>query len=281
MNMHNVFRECEEHQQGWDRFKSATVHPFLIPLIEAISRKRPTWRFVFTDYGSLNHDNIYVCTSMRIDDGDQSLGSVSKAWTSHGDSYDIHNQRMKDKTYRNKSTRTKDLKKATKLILDHFYGLTPEEHIRKALNDSRKMVGDNNANASYTMRSTYDHLRDEVTLFLMSNWDAFMAFPSSTPSSQQRKEAFPGLVETLNTVRPMNEQFQSCKGNLVVTLGEAYYVVTMSADGNKYERLTTDTVPSRIKEGVGLLKLVEPKKYIASVGTRVDNNVFFIMETEQ
>ena len=59
-------------------------------------------------------------------------------------------------------------------------------------------------------------------------------------------------------------------GTLVVIHGSNY----VTARGT----YTTDTLPIKIKQGVGMLKLVEAGQCVRGVGFKVDADTFYVME---
>ena len=63
--------------------------------------------------------------------------------------------------------------------------------------------------------------------------------------------------------------------------------VTFDRNSGKYlamvtdqvQEFTSETLPDWMRQGVGMLKLVEPETVVAHVGARVSDNTFFIVNT--
>ena len=65
--------------------------------------------------------------------------------------------------------------------------------------------------------------------------------------------------------------------SLVVIKDNCYAV---SRKGESPELLTTDTIPVHIKQGIGMLKLVEKFQTVDNVGYRCGESTFYIMDME-
>ena len=64
------------------------------------------------------------------------------------------------------------------------------------------------------------------------------------------------------------------KGSIVLIRGNEYIIQESATKVTNM--FTADTLPSHIKRGLGMLKLVDDRKLISRVGIRLGANTFFI-----
>lgn len=273
---HSTFRECDEAEQHLPRVNNTFIRPFMVTLIEALSRKRPTWQFVTHQYG-VNTNLGYRVEKFAIMDQGEVLGTVDYAWHGrNGDCYEIDNPRMRKKRQRGANTRTNNLAKAVKLILDNFYGLTLPERMIAAQNKTSQVISGTWSSATYDARNSFDWLREDVLDYLKANWESFSAWPLSKPNLDKRRADLPAQLERAKDTKGVNDAYSNGAGTMVVVRGTNYH--TQRKTGDEVITFTAEMVPPHIRMGIGMLKLIDVNGYIPGIGTRTEDNTYYVMD---
>lgn len=281
MDMYNAFRECEQGDETSIRNVGARVHPFMRPLVEGLAKKHPTWHFVSRNYGESVNGNYYQYSKFTIMEHGEELGWVNreKHWRTHEESYTFDGPRMRSKRSRGNYTRTKDLKKALKLINTDVYGRTLAERA-----ESARELGPRKAfSAAYRVKATYERealiLQNPLVQFALDNWDTFAA---RTPENAQHARAMAALKDGYEANRgtaPISESVAHKKGVTVLEVRDAYYALPDRVP-DAIQPYTLDTLPEKLKLGVAMLKLVEDDTLVAGIGVRVDRSTYYIADGE-
>lgn len=276
-NMTNVFYETTPDNATTRRATNGWVDTFMVPLIDALTRKHPTWQFVATGYGTplgdeFSHKRFYI-----REFGDD-LGWVDKDtnWRSGVHSYEFNGPRLALKRDRGSSNKTKDLKKALKLINENIYGLTLFERTNKARSNTNGAV----SNLSYRMQNKYVHTRNEVAdamvEFITKRWDEFMAMPMTDKTAGARLM----LLDTLERNKGMqsiNQSLRDDQGAVVFEAGGSFYVQSDDrSDQQPMGPYTLDELPDVIKSGMGVLRLIPTGEMADHIGVHVDENIYYV-----
>lgn len=280
MDMRNcVFRDTSDSNF---HLQKHTVVDFMRPVIEAISRKRPSWWFVDVRNGSFS-DNMRYHTAFDVvtDDG-ETLGSIWRDWRGDGHVYAINNKRLQETRRRGHATMTVKPTEAVKIITKTFYPTTPVE----LLNAARK-AATNFAQGHHTAAYLDHHrvLRDIHNV--VNSWlqkpgsaDEIVKLVAMTPDTETKLRNLPELARADNETAAF-ANLTTTTGHTVLLRGGEYYVSTTTVDGNlEPVKYTEETLSDHIKGNMGLLKLLEPKAVVVGVGVRVDDNTFWVPAKE-
>lgn len=275
--MTNVFYGTAPDNVTTRRVTNGYVDPFMVPLIDALTRKHPTWQFVTRGYGEPHGDDFFHKRFTIVEFGDE-LGWVDKDtnWRSGVRSYEFNGPRLSAKRDRGNSNKTKGLKKALKLINENIYGLTLFERTNKA----RSAVNGTISNLSYRMQNKYVHTRNEVAdamvEFAMKRWDEFMAMPMTDKTAGARLM----LLDTLERNKGMqsiSQSHQGDRGAIVFEAGGQFY--TQGDDRTDQQctgPYTLEQLPDVFKAGIGLLRLVPVGEMVDHIGVRVEENIYYV-----
>ena len=279
MDMHNCFRECDVGTEHLPKNAQAFVDNITRDLIEALSRKRPNWHFVNTSYsGSLVGTN-YTYRHFTVEDSGDALGSINveRHWRSGEVWYELTNHRLAAKRERKGATRTKDLKKAVKLIEQHYYGPTLAERITKARGTAASVIGDVTSNARWALDRVMREVQPELATLLATHPAVREELSNLAPKCAKDIESLPDLARDRLATREFSAALGS-GNNTVLLLGDKLY---LPDDVDPEEPRTFDTVPKHIAMAVGMLKLVDTKGFIPGIGVRADHNVFYVMPQQE
>jgi uncharacterized Rossmann fold enzyme len=111
----------------------------------------------------------------------------------------------------------------------------------------------------------------------MANWETISAIAL-------QEGVDPNIVSSMPDAYNENkitERIYKCNsqgtGAVVLIHGNDYAVLARNASGDDTVSVySTDTLPAHIKVAVGMLKLLEPNKFIADVGVKLSDTSFFV-----
>lgn len=281
MDLPNVFREVPENDAGMKRTTHARVYPFMIPLIEQLSRKHPTWEFISTDFGMHNTDNdTYEYSRFKVYDLGEELGFVGRErhWSTGVESYEFNCPRLAKKRERGNTTKTKDLKKALKLINEHMYALTLEERTLKVKDTTRSKLHSLHSTHFYKYRNERDVLADSLAAFAFANWEQFMSTPAPGGREGGARERILDAHEAFKGASSVADAHTAQRGAAVFQRGETYYVSHDGAASFETIPYTLDALPEGIKSAVALLKLLDENQHVPDVGMRLDASAFYVVD---
>lgn len=279
MNVYNAFRECNEVDEGNLRNTDPQVHRLLIPLFVELSKKRPAWKYVCKGYGDMDPTgSFYLYNRFTIIEDDEELGTVwaSKNWRTGEPRYAFDSPRLRAARSRGNCTETKDIKKATKLILANMYALTLPELMLKAANEARGKA----STVLYAVDREYHNLRDRllpnIMSFVMDNHEAFERYNTySLKDKQDLRDKFAAAQRAA-----VSRWMVSNKEDVLVVERGGKLHVEYTNDPGVYHSYTLDELPARLKEAVAVLKLCEQDKLVDGIGIRTDTNTFLILNGE-
>lgn len=275
MGVYNVFRECNEGEEGRLCNTDPRVHDTLKPLFTELSKKKPAWKYVCEGWGDMDPcGSYYLYKRFTIIEGDEELGEVwaSKNWRTGEYRYAFDCHRLRASRNRGNCTETKDLKRAVKLITSNMYARTLPE-----LMGAERRDADNKArNAIYAIQRDYRHMRDrlmpDIMAFVTSNYDEFMRTGSGKPHDKE------DLLERYRRSQMADAAEADVGKNkvLVVERNGQFHVEYDDGEAGTFHSHTLDKLPPRLKEAIALLKLYEKDKLLDGVGIRTNDKTFYI-----
>lgn len=279
MDMHNTFRECEYDAQNNDRNARAKVADFMRPLIDALTAMRPNWRFVVGSghYGDRQDNGDYHYHRFTVMNGEEELGWIARElnWRTGENSYEFNSRYLEKKRTRGRSTRTKDLKKAVKLIRENFTELSYNEHVHAVENAVGSFLANQHSRTMYRTRTTIEKLSAEVIAYLQPQWDKFIA-SLSTDAARELAMQFPDFVREAGEANAMYDLHKPKNtGAYVRLLGEKYVVKRLGSDDTHV--YTQATLPDDLRGPIGALKLVPDETLIDGIGVRAASGAFYIV----
>lgn len=277
MDMYNTFRECAEGYEGAAYNVDAKVHPFMRPLFEALSRARPDWQFISAS-GSTS--GAYEYADFRVEVAGEVIGNISTShnWRTGVRSYDFDCKDLRAKRERGNVNSTKDLKKATKLILGSFRALTPAEHIQIAFSSVSSHVTAKTANARYAVDRAVNVLKPSLIGFIRDNYEAFTATLTYKADKKASAEILPDYAAYVE-YDTVSSAFANKVGAVVKLLGSKYIVRWLAED--VVDVYVTHTLPDCIKAQVGMLKLAADKQVVPGIGARGTDGALYIMDCKR
>jgi len=277
LDQYNVFKECDDSERDYMANTNPQVHPDIRDLIDRLTSKKPNWEFICANTGSrIFANDRYVYSKFEIREMGEELGWISKEtnWRDSGFSYIFDNERLKAARKRTSYTKSKDVKKAAKLICDNFYTRTPAELMKEVRQTLYARVNNNANHLSYVVRDTKSKLLEDFLKFAMANQERFID-NIKTENNKQLAINLLDMTENAKAAEYMRTANSNSKGAYVIERGTIFLVsLNRSSEVVAY---TLEDLPVGIKGDVALLKLVGNGEYIAGVGTRGTDNTFYVM----
>ena len=269
LGMPNIVVRIDTGTKLPDENFSATKE--MIPYVLGLAVKKPNWRFVGvsgwhrdTAEGSM----LYEAYKFNVWEGKAKLGKI---YTDRGrtknTTYYAENSRITMKRERGNAMFTTKLDTAVKNVCKEFYPVTTNERMNAAISESEGMMRDISNNKVVGFNNIVRRVLMSLETYVLDNWETMSVIAakhcpkevSELPLAREEKY----IAETIKTA------FDSRMGTLVTIHGDVY----ATAQGT----YTTDTLPVHIKQGVGMLKLVEEGQCVRDVGFKVAVDTFFVI----
>lgn len=278
MDMHNTFRKCDHEAREYDRNARAKVADLMRPLIDALTAMRPNWTFVAAgSFGDRQDNGDYHYHRFAVMSGEEELGWIARElnWRTNENSYEFNSRNLDKKRTRGRSTRTKDLKKAVKLIRENFTELSYNEHARAVEQAVTSFLANQHSRTMYRTRTAIEKLSTEIVTFLQPQWDKFIA---SLPGDLVRDYAMslPDLIREAGEADAMYDLHKPKNtGAYVRLVGDKYVVKRLNTDETYV--YTQATLPDDLRGPIGALKLVPDETLLDGIGVRAASGAFYIV----
>jgi hypothetical protein len=282
----------------WKIGEDRTGHTFEISrhvqdLIIEAATKHPNWLFLCGgDHRrgmslGLAKDS-YVCGRFYVYEGRENLGWIS--WEYRGRSNEVvyaigGNDRIANQRERGSVVKTKELKKAMKVIDKSFSRKTIDEHVRENHKTVSSRLYYVQMEKWREFSSSYHDVSGYLMDHILGNWDTYKAIALTHPKAKAEPiENILNRYEEQRIAKDIHKCFTNGNG-AVVTIHGNDYAVSSHSSGNadepeKVEIYGTDTLPSWIRGKIGMLKLIEKGQLLNGAGYRLDDNVFFVARGE-
>lgn len=273
MDVHNAFRECREVDQTSIRNTNARVDEFLVPLLTALSKKRPRWSFVATNSGNFNHAlNACFYDNFTIMESDERLGQVwvETSWRNRDKKYAFDNARLRASRQRGNHTETKDVKKATKIILENVYALTGQEIMSSARSASKSQLQTHLYTYHHKYGATKQALAPVLENLALDKPDVVKAF---APQVSDKIDTLLAQHVDVRMALRIQATMEDQKTTLLVERGGKVYAEPAKTPG-QFTVLDINDLADHYKQVVGVLKLAPVGTLLPDLGFRAAEDTF-------
>jgi hypothetical protein len=251
----------------------ATVDTYLEPLIEELAIKHPEWKFEqYSARRNLVGDGevAWVYERMKVMDKYEELGQIGIDYTRAGKRFYINNHRVEGMRERGSGVKTTDIKKAIRHV-DKFFGRKNlEEKLEEAKSETHQVIQNIAREKYYAHQNVWKILEEPARQFILENMEAFTAATKDVNAVKK----FPEALQEMDNANFVSDLIHKHKTYLVLIDGMNYSV----AFGKKpSETMASEQLPTFIRQGVGMLKLVDKGTIITNVGLRVAENTFVVL----
>jgi len=262
------------HDDGKGGKTEATVDTYLEPLIEELAIKHPEWKFEHHYARRSFVDNTgqvaWVYERMKVVDKYEELGQIGIDYTRSGKRFYISNHRVEAMRERGSGVKTTDIKKAIRHV-DKFFGRKNlNEKLAEAREKARNVIENISREKYYKHQGVWNVIQDDARKYIAENIQAFMA----ATNNHKKAEEFPVAVQELDHANKVREMAVNNKSYLVFIEGMNYSV---SLGQSLPKIMTSEELPTFIRMGIGMLKLVEDSTLITNIGFRVDESTFVVL----
>jgi hypothetical protein len=275
LNVHNTYYTVAGvDPAAIERANDSIVHPFMVPLIEALQLKRPHWEFEATGFGTRGvgeysnnvlHDTFYI-----YDNGDK-LGTIERDYYGDANTYAAGNHRINAKRQVGMRKKSKHLKVITAEILKEFYPLTIDELAAEKYKKAHSAM----QQATYRDRRASTHniekLHEPMLAYLTSGdrWAEFLAVQDK-PEVMRAKETYYSLAESARVAKDIGGAHH------VLLIERPRDIIVKPFDGAAHST-NLDQLSDHIKTSLALLKMTEKDTLIDGVGVRTADDTFYIL----
>ena len=276
------------------------VEPNIKELITTLARKHPEWTFV-AGYNHIQVDKTYkrdstgkiecdengnllnkelklFASTFHVFEKREHLGSIYRDQGRGGSLvFGIENVRVAKERERGRDAKTKDIKKAIRII-EKSFGITTIDELLVSTSDEidtvmRQVLNDRR----YRYQRVHEKAIQPLLKYLVDNWDKYSSIACQRGADQQDVD---GLMPALDEYRVMKRMYKCVEkldGFQVLIHGNDYAVRTKGDSGVETKMYSSETLPEHIRKNVGLLKLVENNMVIGGVGMRLNETTFFVV----
>lgn len=247
------------------------------PFVEALAQKFPQWKFVSTRY--FKNNERFLASKFVVRDKQEVLGELTVEYSGrkYEKVYAIKNERISKERIRGDRAKTRSLDKAIKLVGKMFGAKTTLERMEEVNERGDHAMTSVLIDRRRAFATAYDTLMAHMEDYVIDNLDKIRPFVA-----QALPEDFMPELKRMFEEREIIVELEECKqqgtGAVVLIHGNDYVVRRKSPTTGLtgIELMSSETLPTSIKRGVGMLKLVEPNVCIKDIGMRIDNDAFFV-----
>jgi hypothetical protein len=243
----------------------------MTPYLIALATKKPNWRFVGVQGWHIPHDEVgktYEAYKFNVWEGKSKLGKI---YTDRGrarkTTYYAENNRITQKRDRGSAMFTTSITKAVKNVCKEFYPATTTEIMASAISKAQGVMQDIYGDKIRAFDNRVTRILRGLEPYLLDNWETMSVIAAK--ECPKEVSELPLAMEEKYIAETIKDAFNNSRGTIVALHGSEY----VTAHGT----YTTDTLPVHIKQGVGMLKLVEAGQCIRDVGVKVDADTFFVI----
>jgi hypothetical protein len=243
----------------------------MTPYLIALATKKPNWRFIGVQgwhRDTIEGNRIYEAYKFNVWEGKSKLGKI---YTDRGrarkTTYYAENNRITQKRDRGSAMFTTNVSKAVKNVCKEFYPATTTEIMASARSKSQGVMQDIYGDKVRGVDNRMQRILKGLESYVIDNWETMSVIAAK--NCPKEVSELPLALEEKYIAVDVKAAFDSSGGTLVALHGSEY----VTAHGT----YTTDTLPVHIKQGVGMLKLIEAGQCIRDVGFKVDADTFFVI----
>jgi hypothetical protein len=277
LGMHNTYWPVASlDASSTERAKESVVHPFMVPLIEAIQLKRPHWEFEATGFGDrdITTGHVRHYTFDIIDNGEK-LGSIYREYRGSSNVYAAKSHRIAGKRQIGMSKMSKHLKTIVSEVLKEMYPRTVAEIADDKYKTSYQAMQQATYKDKRAHMHTVDILRDSMLAYLTSGdrWAEFEAAPDK-PSAMQAKSTYITVADNAGVADDI------ARSDHVVLVERPRDVIIKPANSAAYA-CSLELLPDDTKTKFALLKMAETNTILADVGIRTADDTFYILTKKE
>ena len=202
--------------------------------------------------------------------------------------YNLTNQRIQDGLQRGMERKTTKLDNAVSIFNRNFYPSTPAELLAIRAHSLRNGVKEGR-NKVYSTDELFKTFTRFLRPHIESHLEEFLELAHTLGAEPSKFDKYPAELEETTTIKDVMEHMDGEKGCVAILKGADYYVSNANhvykyrySNGqipeHEVHQFVTGTLPTDIKRGVGMLKLLKDGTYLRGVGYRLNADTFYIQD---
>jgi hypothetical protein len=279
LNVHNTYYTVHGVDPvALERAKDSVVHPFMVPLIEAIQHKRPHWEFHARGFGTrgIGDDvNHVLHENFDIYDNGEKLGSIEKDYHGGTTVYAVSSHRINAKRLVGMRKKSKHVKVIAAEVLKECYPLTLDELATEKYKKAFTAMQQATYKDRRASTRNVELLHEPMLAYLTSGdrWAEFLAVQDK-PEVMRAKEAYLSLAESARVAADISNAHH------ILLIERPRDIVTMPF-GGAAQSTNLDALSDHIKTSLALLKMTEVDTIIDGVGVRTADDTFYILTNKE
>ena len=251
-------------------------------VVEKLAPLHPMWRFEVTQAQNFAGQKPDVL-KMEISEHGEVLGSIERRW--HGQEYHmfVSNDRINEKMLRGSAYKTTNPEKAIAKIKKTFSRPSINERVDKAEKLAAHILDRQITNMHRNIRDAKYGISQAADKFIKGEgWPLFLAHVETLSANERDPllkhiEAQETYKQEMLTIEEVQNKFKD-KATALVVKDAGKYVVKI---GDSVQIYDDNTLPTNLRGGLGLLKLVDVEHFLSDIGCRVSNEVFVLLIKEE
>lgn len=272
-----------ELRDGTKVMMQVEIKPTAEMFVEELAKKHPTWTFtpnsISRDYENVDiNGRIYSQVSklwayeFDVTQGKDVLGRIGAEYWG-GNRFYVTNDRIMKERQRGSVTRTKDLKKAIKLVSKMFFPKTDKEVVKEITTRGKDILGNYRYRKQSNFQDIWRNAQKNAMLYVRENLTEFRAFTAGAGTSIDGFENFETAWQEKDKSYELEKAYAEGRASMVTLMGDVFYFTFKDTPAVSFHR---DEVTPEIKTKVGMLKLVANGEAIDNVGFKCEDDVFVI-----
>lgn len=275
LGMHNTYWPVASvDASNTERAKESIVHPFMVPLIEALQLKRPHWEFEATGMGNRGvgeySQNVLHSTFDVYDNGER-LGTIYREYRGDSNVYAAKSHRISGKRQIGTSKMSKHLKVIVSEVLREMYPRTVTEIADEKYKTSFEAMRQASYKDKRIFTQTVDKLNGAMLAYLSTGdkWREFEAV-EDTPEIMKAKASLKSQAESARIATDI------AASSHVVLIERPRDIIVKGSNGLSHAS-SLELLPDDVKTKLALLKMSETGTLIPEVGIRTGADTFYIL----
>ena len=245
-------------------------------VVEKLAPLHPMWRFEVVEAANFSSGKPDAL-NVKVSEYGDVLGSIWRQW--HGSEYQLFvtNDRISDKMVRGSSYKTTDPEKAIAKIRKTFNRASIKERVAKSETRAADFLANQASHKLREEREVKASINVKAMKYVMQEgWPLFLAHVETLPANERDNilknvQERDRLKDEMLTIESVQAKFNDKKTALVIR-DAGKYVVKI---GDTVQIYDDNTLPTNLRGGIGLLKLVDVEHFLSDIGCRVNEEIIY------
>lgn len=260
-----------------------SAEPMMLELLALLVREHPTWSFVSspTIQYPMSDPKRYACRKFEVKVGTEDIGTIASTSRNNGEKIvALQSPDIRSSTNRGGPMETKDIKKAQKLIKKHFFPKSIAHHLKESVEKSNGFFTRRYTQSKFAYERTLSNISHTTLEYILERpalLEEVAAVTGERGKWAEIESARPKYIEA-DIANTMNEHGLIFN---VLELRNGEFHVFNNKDWSDPIKFNRETLPPWFGSCMGILKAVDPHKFISGIGIRHSDVLFSILPEEK